>query len=389
MDLRRAPKSVALYAPTDGEDYTDWKRVGVIFEASDNNVGVGREPVDSRLLHEALDTLENGVCVWPCGSVGHEVSWVVLKGTKWLRRLIYGIIRGEYCCASAVLDIPRSVMLRKETLNMSESIQEDTPQKQCRTCKQFKPATAEFFNATALYQSSDGLNKQCKQCRNAYRKAYNESKLKVPSPQSECKVCLVCKKQFPATLEYFCINRDTRDCLNAICKECSMKKHKSYRKRAGGLEARQAYRESRREHDKTYHKAYREQHKEHERQYRRHYRKLHHDAILLYQRKRDQTAKGKAARHATYYRRLARKKAIPGAYTAQDVLNQRQRQREKCYYCHMKLGNGKNAYHVDHVFPLHYGGSNGPENIVIACPTCNMRKGDKPLHEWFEGGRLL
>jgi 5-methylcytosine-specific restriction endonuclease McrA len=41
------------------------------------------------------------------------------------------------------------------------------------------------------------------------------------------------------------------------------------------------------------------------------------------------------------------------------------------------------------VVPLSRGGSNGPENIVIACPTCNLAKKDKMPHEWPEGGRLL
>lgn len=44
---------------------------------------------------------------------------------------------------------------------------------------------------------------------------------------------------------------------------------------------------------------------------------------------------------------------------------------------------------VDHVVPLVKGGSNGPDNLVIACSTCNLRKNDKLPHEWPEGGRLL
>jgi 5-methylcytosine-specific restriction endonuclease McrA len=53
------------------------------------------------------------------------------------------------------------------------------------------------------------------------------------------------------------------------------------------------------------------------------------------------------------------------------VRDQYGRQRGRCYYCHEKVGD---SYHVDHVIPLALGGGNGPENLVIACPRCNLTK---------------
>jgi 5-methylcytosine-specific restriction endonuclease McrA len=35
------------------------------------------------------------------------------------------------------------------------------------------------------------------------------------------------------------------------------------------------------------------------------------------------------------------------------------------------------------------GGRNSPDNLVITCPVCNLKKRDKLPHEWIEGGRLL
>lgn len=75
-----------------------------------------------------------------------------------------------------------------------------------------------------------------------------------------------------------------------------------------------------------------------------------------------------AARSRT---RQARKQNAPGSHIAADVAAQRTRQRGKCFYCGKKVGR---HYHVDHVIPLALGGSNGPENLVIACPDCNQRK---------------
>lgn len=85
-------------------------------------------------------------------------------------------------------------------------------------------------------------------------------------------------------------------------------------------------------------------------------------------------------------RRRAREHNAEGTHTAADIKAQYARQNGKCYYCHVKVGD---RYHVDHVIPLSRGGSNGPENIVIACPSCNTSKSDKLPHEWAQGGRLI
>lgn len=50
-----------------------------------------------------------------------------------------------------------------------------------------------------------------------------------------------------------------------------------------------------------------------------------------------------------------------------------------CYYCREELYG---QYDVDHVIPLSRGGSNGVDNLVIACAFCNRSKGNKLLEEW-------
>lgn len=76
-------------------------------------------------------------------------------------------------------------------------------------------------------------------------------------------------------------------------------------------------------------------------------------------------------------RRAARRALVAGAegsHTQDDIRRQREAQGDACYYCGTSLSDGM---HVDHMMPLALGGSNGPENIVCACPTCNLRKGAK------------
>ena len=38
---------------------------------------------------------------------------------------------------------------------------------------------------------------------------------------------------------------------------------------------------------------------------------------------------------------------------------------------------------VDHVVPLSRGGEHSPENVAPCCPSCNSRKGTKPLLPWL------
>ena len=85
-----------------------------------------------------------------------------------------------------------------------------------------------------------------------------------------------------------------------------------------------------------------------------------------------------AAAHPEAYRvyshnRRARLRGAGGAHTAADVAAQYLRQHGRCFWCKAKL----DEHHTDHVTPLALKGSNGKENLVIACPDCNLSKGAK------------
>ena len=60
---------------------------------------------------------------------------------------------------------------------------------------------------------------------------------------------------------------------------------------------------------------------------------------------------------------------------------------KNCYWCNDKL-NG--IYHIDHYIPVSKGGTNEINNLVLSCPTCNLRKNAKDPHKFaLEMGRLL
>lgn len=80
----------------------------------------------------------------------------------------------------------------------------------------------------------------------------------------------------------------------------------------------------------------------------------------------------------------ARKRGAAGSHTQEDVEARLISQKRRCWWCEAKL----QKYEVDHLIPLSKGGSNGPENIVLACGFCNRSKGAKMPWE-FTGDRLL
>lgn len=70
----------------------------------------------------------------------------------------------------------------------------------------------------------------------------------------------------------------------------------------------------------------------------------------------------------------ARKSGAEGSHSSADIESQLARQNNRCFWCGCGLAD---EYHVDHVMPLSLGGTNWPSNLVVSCPTCNLKKKDK------------
>lgn len=245
------------------------------------------------------------------------------------------------------------------------------------------------------------------------------------------KTCSKCGESKPATTEYFHRAKLGLYGLAAVCKPCvaqyaaDNKEREAERKRAWHI----ANKERMNERSRAYHAANRERENqrrqanykaniEREREYRRKWaianservaknlrawREANRDSVLEKQRvygrkrytanKRRENERVRAwaianplANRMRKHRRRALERNAEGTHTAEDVQRQYKAQRGKCYYCGTKVGD---TYHVDHVIPLSRGGTNWPENLVIACPQCNQSKNDKLPHEWSQGGRLL
>ena len=201
-----------------------------------------------------------------------------------------------------------------------------------------------------------------------------------------------CGQEYPATTEFWHKKARGKYGLNNKCKICIREYGKQYRSipdvsaRRKGYRSRPDVRKREKERQKVYMKQYRSalDVKQHEKEYWADY----------YQR--DGTKEKKRVHINNYY---ARKQSIMGAHTPQQIREQLKRQGCKCYYAacghaEFKKKNGRYLYHIEHTFPLsRLTNANIPANsieyLVLACPKCNLSKGDKFPWEWFEGGRLL
>ena len=226
----------------------------------------------------------------------------------------------------------------------------------------------------------------------------------LPDATTPTKTCSKCGLTLPLTSFY----------AGRICKLCRCAQTKAWK--LSNVEAVKAASHAAYERDKAairerhkcwsldhpgkateYARKWSERHPEKRREVTRRYRDLHDDRVheygkAYYGQHRDEMLAANAewrARHplerrAASSNRRARVRNAPGSHTAADIAAQRTRQKGRCYWCGKKVGR---LYHVDHVVPLALGGSNGAENLVIACAVCNLSKGARHPMDW--DGRLL
>jgi 5-methylcytosine-specific restriction endonuclease McrA len=211
------------------------------------------------------------------------------------------------------------------------------PTKVCAKCGETLPATADFFYRDN--RRTDGLQGRCKDCRRAFYLEHQDSLLlyaKTWRDEHKDELAVYFRTHYEA-------NKEAKAAYDRAYREANAERIAQRTKQ---------YRELNKELESARHKAYRE---------------AHPDRIAALNRNRK-----------------AKKKSSDGIHTAADVEAQYSRQHGRCFYCNKKVGKD---YHVDHVIPLAKGGGNGPENLVVACPKCNLSKHDK--HPMDFCGRLL
>lgn len=208
------------------------------------------------------------------------------------------------------------------------------------------------------------------------------------------KICTGCTKEFPATLDYFYKDKKNSSGLKSKCKECTLEMNNEWKRNNPDKVAAQtkAWAENHPERRKEIVKRFRANNPTKNTEYMRNWRESHREQYRTLDRTyrtkmREATRqKGKQAyennieRYRAYSRNRYALKWSLGTHTADDVIRQYEKQQGHCFWCSEPVNQ---LYHVDHVIPVSRGGSNSPDNIVIACPSCNHRKSKLlPYTEW-------
>lgn len=191
---------------------------------------------------------------------------------------------------------------------------------------------------------------------------------------NNAKTCTNCCVVKPATAEFFYMDRGR---LATLCKACRKSKSSQYRQdnHEKVLEWQKRFRQEQGERHReqgrrSYHK-----NAESRKSRVRNYRKANLELVKSRSQARYKANPEVQRARARAYE--ARKRNSGGRHTADDIRHQFSAQSGRCFYCReilvLEVGN-KNKFHVDHYIPLVRNGSNGPENIVCACPTCNTAK---------------
>ena len=59
----------------------------------------------------------------------------------------------------------------------------------------------------------------------------------------------------------------------------------------------------------------------------------------------------------------------------------------KCYHCQNRIPTTE--IHFDHIVALSAGGEHSIRNLCVSCPSCNLKKGAKPLRLWVKTGQQI
>lgn len=60
---------------------------------------------------------------------------------------------------------------------------------------------------------------------------------------------------------------------------------------------------------------------------------------------------------------------------------------DRCEYCRMHQSLQGATFHIEHIVPQSAGGSDDPENLCLACPSCNLHKSNRRSAPDPETGR--
>jgi len=111
------------------------------------------------------------------------------------------------------------------------------------------------------------------------------------------------------------------------------------------------------------------------------WKKKNVERAIEHRDKYQRSEKGKLTRRNAKHRRRAIEKAGSCTTTQLNKLVASSMNEDGLFLC-VYCNNYSTLYEVEHVLPLSRGGLHDIDNIAVACPPCNRRKGNKTVEEF-------
>ena len=108
------------------------------------------------------------------------------------------------------------------------------------------------------------------------------------------------------------------------------------------------------------------------------YNQTNKEARAVYMSEYLQTPKGKLSSKNSNHKRRA---LVKSGSISTEELEKLIEDNTECFYCGCDITDVNR--HIDHFIPLSKGGLHDLQNLVVACATCNMKKGDKMPEEFM------
>jgi hypothetical protein len=252
----------------------------------------------------------------------------------------------------------------------------DSTTKRCTKCGQGKPATTKYFRPGK--RNKNGLRPTCRECDNAYERdrSKNPEKYKRILIRTDVRVCSRCKRELPATSEFFTTNNTEPLGIAYRCRECDRDYKKSWV--AQKLEANPDFRHQN-------HLKRREQHAEKCREYyQRNREHLINKAAEYARTHRAQTNHNK---NKNIHKRRAINQTVPVSFSTSDWKRCLSYFNHRCAAC----GRPRGLWHT--LAREHWIAVTSPdypghivENIIPLCHGlngCNNTKSNRDSIEWL------
>lgn len=204
--------------------------------------------------------------------------------------------------------------------------------------------------------------------------------------ETKMKVCSKCQMVLPACKEHFAKAKKGKFGFKSTCKSCD----KIYRKK----HYEENHEEIRRKQN-AYLVKYHQENKESISEYKKKYYQENKEEILKKVKEygfiyREENREKLSRKHKKYKRdnpekirvykqkRRSLKKRLLSTLTVDQWEDTKKYFNNRCCYC-----GGDEKLTQDHFVPLSKNGEYTYHNIVPACTSCNLSKGDRLFHEWY------